>query len=167
VLAYLPDGEEPYFQHLAPDFELILQLGHDLGSRLDYVTSTYLELGYQQVVIMNSDSPTLPVAYLEQAFTALQNGADVVLGPCDDGGYYLIGMKKAVSRLLLEVRMSTETVTADTLALAGEQGLLVNLLPYWYDVDDAFTLERLQGELKENTEIVAHHTARFLETSHR
>jgi rSAM/selenodomain-associated transferase 1 len=163
VLAYLPEGEEPYFQHLAPDFELILQEGHDLGSRLDYVTRTYLEMGYREVVIMNSDSPTLPGSYLQQAFDTLQDGADLVLGPCDDGGYYLIGMKRPVPRLLREVPMSTPTVTSDTLTLAEACGLRVSLLPYWFDVDDVDTLERLRRALREVAEgDLAHHTWCFL-----
>ncbi len=66
---------------------------------------------------MDSDSPTLPPAFLSQAFTALADGADVTIGPCDDGGYYLIGIKKPIPRLLREVQMSTPTVTADTIAI--------------------------------------------------
>jgi glycosyltransferase A (GT-A) superfamily protein (DUF2064 family) len=61
--------------------------------------------------------------------------------------------------------MSTETVTADTLALAEAQGLQVHLLPYWYDVDDALTLERLRGELQVTSCQVARHTRRFLEST--
>jgi glycosyltransferase A (GT-A) superfamily protein (DUF2064 family) len=146
-----------------PDFELIEQVGPDLGSRLDYVTRVYLGKGYQQVILMDSDSPTLPGGNLDEAFKALQSGSDVVLGPCDDGGYYLIGMKQPVPRLLHEVRMSTETVTADTLALADAQDLQVSLLTYWYDVDVVVNLKRLRSEMKESTEIAARHTRRLLE----
>src|SRR6266508_5615942 len=84
VIAYLDECE--YFQRLALDFELILQEGGDLGERLDRALTSYLSQGYQRVVIMDSDSPTLPSEYLSQAFDVLSDGADVVLGPCDDGG---------------------------------------------------------------------------------
>ena len=87
----------------------------------------------------------------------------MVLGPCEDGGYYLIGMKKPAPRLLREVRMSTATVTADTLAIAKEEGLSVSLLPTWYDVDDGTSLMRLMKEVESLDSQVAIHTRRFLQ----
>jgi glycosyltransferase A (GT-A) superfamily protein (DUF2064 family) len=157
-IAYLPASEEGYFRALAPDFELILQDGSDLGARLDHALTHYLGCGYQHVVVMDSDSPTLPLECLTGAFEALAGGADVVLGPCDDGGYYLIGLKRPAPRLLREVRMSTPNVAADTLALADEEGLRVELLPIWYDVDDAAGLARLTAEVQQSPSHVAYHT---------
>jgi hypothetical protein len=109
---------------------------------------------------MDSDSPTLPAANLQTAFTALDE-VDVVLGPCDDGGYYLIGLKQPAPRLLREVQMSTPRVVADTLALASEEGLRVKLLPTWYDIDDVSTLNRLMAELAHAPALVAPHTRAF------
>ncbi len=149
AIAFLPEDAEGYFAALAPDFELFPQEGPDLGARLDNALSHTLSRGYERVAIMNSDGPTLPVASLTAAFEALGNGADVVLGPADDGGYYLIGLKRPAPRLLREVRMSTPTVLADTLALAAEEGLRVALLPIWYDVDDVASLERLRDRVGE------------------
>jgi rSAM/selenodomain-associated transferase 1 len=163
VLAYLPPEAKAYFRQLAPGFELILQSGDDLGARLDNATTHFLQQGYEKVVIMNSDGPTLPVGHLIEAFEALSGKAEVVIGPCDDGGYYLIGLKRPAPRLLREVRMSTPRVTADTLALAAEEGLRVHLLPQWYDVDDAQSLARLGRELAQRRDNVAAHTRRFLE----
>lgn len=162
VVAYLPAEAEDYFADLAPDFERILQQGADLGARLDNALTAYLRRGYQHVVIMNSDGPTLPPAHLKAAFAALAGETDVVLGPCDDGGYYLIGVKHPVPRLLREVQMSTPNVTADTLALADEEGIRVELLPVWYDVDDAASLARLAQELAAAPPDVARHTRAFL-----
>ena len=162
ALAYLPAGEEAYFRELAPDFDLALQSGEDLGERLDNATSHYLALGFERVVIMNSDSPTLPVGYLVEAFEALKGHSDIVIGPCDDGGYYLIGMKRPQPRLLRDVQMSTSHVTDDTLALTAEEGLRVHMLPVWYDVDDAESLARLESELAIAPAGVAVHTRRFL-----
>jgi rSAM/selenodomain-associated transferase 1 len=162
VLAYLPAGAEGYFADLAPDFERILQQGADLGARLDNALTAYLHRGYPHVVIMNSDGPTLPPSHLQAAFAALAGEADVVLGPCDDGGYYLIGVKRPLPRLLREVQMSTPHVTADTLSLADEEGLCVELLPVWYDVDDAASLARLVEELAAAPPDVARHTRAFL-----
>jgi len=162
VIAFLPAKAETYFLQLAPDFDLIQQDGPDLGTRLDNAISSYLSQGYQRVVIMNSDSPTLPPAHLSQAFMALETEADVVLGPCDDGGYYLIGVKQPVPRLLRDVQMSTSTVAADTIALAAEEGLSVHLLPTWYDVDDSASLLRLAKEVENGNQKIAAHTRRFL-----
>jgi len=160
VIAYL--DEPNYFKRLAPDFELIPQQGHDLGERLDNALTLYLSLGCEHAVIMDSDSPTLPSDYLSQAFNVLSDGADVVLGPCDDGGYYLIGVKKPTSRLLLEVQMSTPTVADDTIALAKEEGLNLVTLPVWYDVDDVTSLSRLMEEIDNHDSTVAQHTHQFL-----
>jgi rSAM/selenodomain-associated transferase 1 len=163
VVAYSPDEASGYFADLAPDFELILQEGKDLGARLDNALSCYLCRGYGRAVIMNSDGPTLPSSCLNAAFEALTGDADVVLGPCDDGGYYLIGLKRPAPRLLREVRMSTTDVTTDTLSLAAEDGLNVELLPVWYDVDDAASLARLVEDLAEAPAGVARHTRAFLD----
>jgi glycosyltransferase A (GT-A) superfamily protein (DUF2064 family) len=111
---------------------------------------------------MSSDSPTLPAAFVAEAFERLRDGADVVLGPCDDGGYYLIGLRAPQPRLLREVPMSTPTVTRDTLALADELGLRVALLPQWYDIDTAADLARLRAELRAAAPEVAPRTRAFL-----
>ena len=162
AIAYLPVEARDYFARLAPDFDLIPQQGDDLGMRLDRALTYYLQRGYEQAVIMNSDGPTLPADHLVQAFAALADHADVVLGPSDDGGYYLIGLKKSAQRLLREVRMSTPHVTADTLAIAREENLRVALLPPWYDVDDADALRQMAAELQLAPLEVAQHTRSFL-----
>jgi hypothetical protein len=161
VIAYLDECD--YFQRLAPDFELIPQEGEDLGERLDRALTSYLSRGYQRVVIMDSDSPTLPPVYLSHAFHALSDGADVVLGPCDDGGYYLIGLRKPAPRLLREVHMSTPAVAAETIVLAKEENLNLVTLPTWYDVDDAVSLSRLRQEIEALHPSMAVYTRQFLQ----
>ncbi len=146
VIVYLPENGQGYFQSLAPEMELMQQVGAALGERLDNLLSAALAAGAQKAVVMNSDSPTLPAEYLGMAFELLDR-ADVVLGPTEDGGYYLIGMKKPTPRLLREVRMSTPHVLSDTLALAKTSGVSTALLPAWYDVDRIADLKRLQAEL--------------------
>jgi rSAM/selenodomain-associated transferase 1 len=146
VVAYTPGHAAAYFAALAPDFEHLAQQGRGLGARLDNALTHYLGLGYRSVVAMDSDSPTLPLAYLTAAFEALARPNDVVLGQADDGGYYLIGLKQPAPRLLRQVRMSTSHVLQDTLALARQEGLRVELLPAWYDVDDRQSLERAMSK---------------------
>jgi rSAM/selenodomain-associated transferase 1 len=146
VIGYLPEDAQGYFHQLAPDMEISPQRGASLGERLDHLLTEALLGGSRRAVIMNSDSPTLPAAYLQQAFDYLAE-ADVVLGPTHDGGYYLIGVKQPQPRLLREVQMSTPRVLADTLELAEASGLTVSLLPTWYDVDTIEELHQLDGEI--------------------
>jgi rSAM/selenodomain-associated transferase 1 len=162
AIAYLPGDARDYFAALAPDFELVPQEGAGLGERLDCALTHFLDRGWGRVAIMNSDGPTLPATHLTRAFSALQQGADVVLGPSDDGGYYLIGVTRPAPRLLREVQMSTPRVLRDTLTLAAEEGLKVELLPSWYDVDGAADLARLARELAATPPGVAPHTRAFL-----
>ena len=159
----LSDGEvRSYFCGLATDMTLFPQRGQHLGERLDHLLRDALDAGADCAVVMDSDSPTLPPAYVAQAFNLLDGSPDVALGPCDDGGYYLIGVKRPLPRLLREVHMSTPHVARDTLALAKEMNLSVGLLPAWYDVDTAAELQRLRAELDGAPPQVAPHTRAFL-----
>ncbi len=160
LINYAPSDAAGYFSELAADFGRLPQVGADLGERLDHALTHCLTDGFRRAVIMDSDSPTLPAAYLVQAFEALET-ADVVLGPCEDGGYYLIGLTRPQPRLLREVQMSTPRVLEDTLALARAVGLRVALLPRWYDVDTAVELEWLRADLQRGHP-GAPHTRRFL-----
>ena len=167
VIAYLPRGARAYFAQLAPGFDLSPQSGEDLGARLDHALTSYLSRGHERVVVMNSDGPTLPIEYVRQAFAVLSDPIDAVLGPSDDGGYYLIGLRKPAPRLLRDVRMSTPRVLADTLHVAREEHLRVALLPPWYDVDDHASLERLIAEVRASAADSARHTRAALENMGR
>jgi len=150
AIAYTPMDAAAYFSQLAPDFELLFQEGPDLGARLHHVLSLSLAMGHLQVAAIGSDSPVLPAAFIGQAFDHLEAGADVVLGPAEDGGYYLIAMSQPQPTILLPVQMSTPQVLSDTLALAEQAGLRVTLLPTWPDVDtmaDVRLLVRLLNQL--------------------
>jgi rSAM/selenodomain-associated transferase 1 len=146
VVCFLPEDARNYFLQLAPDMELICQYGASLGERLDHLLTDALASGSQQAVVMDSDSPTLPAGYISQAFEQLTD-ADVVLGPTQDGGYYLIGLKQPQPHLLRQVQMSTSHVLADTLALTKASNLVVSLLPTWYDIDKIDDLFQLDDEI--------------------
>jgi len=104
--------------------------------------------GHAAAVVLNSDSPTLPTALLiETASVLAQPGERAVLGPCTDGGYYLLGLKTLHRRLFEDITWGTARVAAQTLERAREIKLDVHLLPPWYDVDDVEGLRRLHGEL--------------------
>ena len=165
IISYAPAGSEDYFRELAPDFQLLPQQGADLSERLNHaVTHCLTEGGYQQVVIMDSDSPTLPAGCLHSAFSELDRAA-VTLGACDDGGYYLIGLQAPCPTLFLTVTMSTDHVVADTLAAAVGEGLSVVMLRPWYDIDYAADVRRLLAELATLPAAVAHHSRTLLATA--
>lgn len=162
-LAFTPSDQMDYFRPLAPDFGLLPQVGHNLGERLDNALTCCLAGGFDRAVIASSDSPTLTAGHLAAAFEALDE-ADVVLGPCSDGGYYLIGLRRPNPSLLRGVRMSTHEVLRDTVALAEAGGLSVALTPLLYDIDCLDDLRRLWVDLAESPPGIAEHTRAFLRT---
>lgn len=119
------------------------QEGADLGERLyTALASAAREAGV--VAALGSDHPTLPVAIVERAFAAVEAGARVVLGPAEDGGYYLIALAAPVPRRLFEaIDWSTGRVLAQTLERCGELGITPELLPVAADVDTPEDLNRL------------------------
>ncbi len=145
-IAYTPDTAGGYFAALAPDIARRPQRGIDLSASLATITTDLFDEGAPAIVIIGSDSPTLPRAYIEEAFAALTNGADLVLGPADDGGYYLVGLRRPIPTLFTNVVMSTPTVLHDTLVIARQLGLRTTLLAPWYDVDTFADLERLYAD---------------------
>ncbi len=149
VAVYTPVGLETAFDGLLPDgFTMIAQREEGFGGRLLGAVEDLLAVGYGAVCLIDSDSPTLPAASLAAAVEALaQPGDRIVLGPSEDGGYYLIGVKQAHRRLFDDIDWSTERVTPQTLERAAEIGLDVIQLPTWYDVDDRATLHALCDEL--------------------
>lgn len=162
VVAISPTDAGPAFDELLPGCPQIVQRGAQLGDRLAHVMSRALDDGFDQVVAINADGPTLPVRLIDDAFRAL--GApetDIVLGPTDDGGYYLIGWTHSHPAVVEEVEMSTPTVLDDTLAIAERDGLTVDVLDPWYDVDDGDDLDRLIADIERGVPC-GEHTIAFL-----
>ncbi|MGH9928016.1 MAG: TIGR04282 family arsenosugar biosynthesis glycosyltransferase [Pyrinomonadaceae bacterium] len=168
LVVYAPAGAEAAFDGILPEgFRLLLQRGESLGDRLCNATEDLLQNGYSSVCLINSDSPTLPRSVIDRAIESLAiDGDRVVLGAADDGGYYLIGLRQAHQNLFHRIAWSTADVLAHTIERAAETGLPVELLPRWYDVDDAETLNRLCEELfaphRRDGAYPAPHTRNFL-----
>ena len=148
IAVYTPVGaEEAYAEILPEEFELVPQRGDAFGERLAFATEDLLSLGFKSACLIDSDSPTVPPrAYAGAAEILSEPDDTVVLGPSDDGGYYLIGLKKLHQSLFEEIDWSTERVLDQTIDCARRLGLKVHLLPAWYDVDDRATLSRLCQE---------------------
>lgn len=151
VLAFTPARARADIAALAPaGVRLIAQEGDDLTERLTRLFARLLGDGHAAALAMDSDSPTLPMDYVADGARALARGeADVVLGPSDDGGYYLIGLREPCPVLFDGVPWSTPEVLPLTLDRARSRGLRVRLLPAWFDVDTAADLARLREELEE------------------
>ena len=147
--AYAPPGSEGFFQRvLPPTIGLIGASMPNFGDCLFRTIQQILARGHGSAVVLNSDSPTLPTAFLIETADALARpGERAVLGPSSDGGYYLLGLKTAHRRLFEDIAWSTERVAGETLERAREIGLDVHMLPVWYDVDDIAGLRRLAGEV--------------------
>jgi rSAM/selenodomain-associated transferase 1 len=145
---YTPRGSEAALRGLLPGgFELTPQCDGTFGERLLQGTADLLDAGHSGAILVNSDSPTLPLSILRAAVDALRQGDNVVLSPAFDGGYTLIGLSKLHHRLFEDIPWSTDAVCRLTRERAREIGLRVVDVPAWYDVDDAASLQMLQDEL--------------------
>lgn len=152
VIAYTPPeclnalqtliGEDPVY---------IPQVGASLGDRLIVAARWACDQGYAKFLFVGSDSPTLPIQYVERALDLLES-RDIVVGPSVDGGYYLIGFSKHGASLLIptvfeEIAWSTEIVFHQTLGKIQEVNARLGLLPPWYDVDTPTGLQLLRDHL--------------------
>lgn len=147
VLAFAPAEKEAEFAAVAAGrFALAPQANGDLGQRLTAFVEQQLNAGARAIVVVGTDSPTLPVAHVEQAFAELER-ADVVLGPASDGGYYLVGCGPSRPPLFAGIAWSTERVLADTVAALADPRWRLALLPPWYDVDTPADWAMLGGHL--------------------
>lgn len=164
VIAYAPEHAGELFEALAPHLSLLPQRGPDLGDRLIGVLDGLLTSGHRGAMAIDSDTPTLPVSLLQQAVDRLSDsGVDVVVGPTEDGGYYLIGVRAPQPELFVDMPWSTADVLPETLRRAARRKLRLVQLPPWYDVDTPDDLGRLRADLVRAEPRVAAHTRRFLE----
>lgn len=153
-VAYTEDGGTSGFVKAGVGADQLMpQRGADLGDRERGVFEDLFRDGFSPVVMIGSDLPTLPAQRVVEALDRLRASDDrVVLGPANDGGYYLIGLAArpghaAVPDLFTGIRWSTAWARADTVAAADRCGLRVDLLGDWYDVDDEASITRLRAEL--------------------
>jgi uncharacterized protein len=148
-IAYSPPGSEAAFAALLPPgIRPLPPRRVGLGASLFDAAADLLALGYRAACLVNADSPTLPTMHLVEAARALALPGDCcVLGPADDGGYYLIGVKRPHHRLFEEIEWSTDRVFRQTLDRAAEIGLPTVVLSSWYDIDDLASLRQLACDL--------------------
>ena len=149
-LCLAPDDADSrrYFQELAgDDYRLWPQPEGDLGMRMQRFFEDHLHAADDRVVIIGSDSPTLPRNYVELAFEQLTD-ADCVVGPATDGGYYLIGMRGRVWPAFSGIKWSGCDVLDQTVERLRQAGGHLAVLPVWYDVDTPDDWRVLAGHVK-------------------
>ena len=132
-----------------------MQQGVDLGERMNQAFQTLFTRGYERTVLIGSDIPAIPLDYVHQAFRYLNN-YDCVIGPSDDGGYYLIALRMSHPVLFQNQTWSTTEVFNQTITILEENQLSFKILPRQHDIDtikDLITFyNSLKGATKESSD---------------
>ncbi len=145
VLCIAPDSSIDRFNEwLGSNYAYVFQQGDDLGQRMKNSFDDIFSKGYERAVLIGSDIPDLPLDIIHEAFGALSE-RDSVIGPAEDGGYYLIGFRRdaIVGEVFEGIRWSAHTVFNETVSILKRLGVSLHTLPEWYDVDtlgDLFNL---------------------------
>jgi hypothetical protein len=147
TVAYSPGYAEKTFQRLCgQSVNYLPQEGHNLGERMKNAFKHSFDKGFKRIVIIGTDSPTLPLSYIQEAFDVLKE-VPVAIGPTFDGGYYLIGLSEQNETIFNDIEWSTSSVFSQTLARIKTANRQLSILPPWYDVDTPEGLEFLRSHL--------------------
>lgn len=128
------------------------QRGDGLGERMLRAFVETFAAGHDRAVVVGTDHPTLPTDFFGIALEQLATPLTAVLGPSDDGGYYLLGLNEVVPDLF-DMAYSHDAVFDDTLERAAAAGLTPVVLPAHYDVDDGAALARLAAEWRGGADV--------------
>jgi rSAM/selenodomain-associated transferase 1 len=146
IRLYVPDPEG-FSDAIDTGLQPLRQRGAGLGPRMSNAFLETFAAGYGRVVIVGTDHPSLPVAFVEKSLDALQESGAGVIGPAEDGGYYLLGMSDFRGILFDGMAYSHRGVFEETLSRMVDCNLRVTVLPEWYDVDEIGDLVRLRDDL--------------------
>lgn len=147
LLAAAPNPQHPVFRELIElGWRAVSQGPGGLGERIHRVVVDALASGPRRIVIIGSDSPTLPKALVSAALEALDE-VDVTIGPVFDGGYYLLGTRRDSDVPFVDIPWGTSKVFSTTLAQLETARISYRVLPFWYDVDVRLSLDRLADHL--------------------
>lgn len=170
-LACAPSSTHVFFKIMEErqGVKLIDQVGDDLGRRMHQAMKVMFSRGHRRTLIIGTDVPTLPLDHFQQALSSLEDH-DLVLGPAFDGGYYLIGMNKAVPELFSDIPWSTDLVLRLTQEKASMLGLKTALIQPWRDIDTLADLRTLieacnaEAKKPKNDRVLSSRTAGVLQT---
>jgi uncharacterized protein len=151
IIAYSPPENGAYFQRFSDkNIILIPQKGDDLGARMFHAFEFAFRQNSDAVVMIGTDSPTFPFDYIEQAFEHLELETDAVLGKAEDGGFYLIGLRRLDARIFDAVAWSSPQTFEKVFQNLHRLEWHLREVPSWYDVDTPADLEKLKTELRHN-----------------
>ncbi|HEX8736203.1 MAG TPA: TIGR04282 family arsenosugar biosynthesis glycosyltransferase [Pyrinomonadaceae bacterium] len=151
ILAYSPAGETDYFRALADEkTSLVEQKGDNLGEKMFSAFEFAFAQNADAAVMIGTDSPTFPEDFIEQAFEFLEINSDAVLGKTEDGGFYLIGLRKPDARIFERVKWSSPQAFAQVRENIMNLNWHLREVPGWYDVDEPKDFEQLRNEFLNN-----------------
>ena len=145
---------EPFADFVPAGVQAHLQRGDGLGQRMHHAFLDAFAAGYERVAIVGTDHPTLPLDFVRMAFELLREPRRVVLGPSEDGGYYLMGLNECYADLF-DMDYSHAAVFDDTLQAVSYTAAEPVVLPPWYDVDTPADLARLAADLRAEQDPIA------------
>jgi rSAM/selenodomain-associated transferase 1 len=138
-----PIKEDDFLRAMSKNYKMktFIQRGKNLAERIFNAFKDYFRKGYSEIVLIGSDSPTLPLDYIKMGFDELKKN-DFVIGPCFDQGLYLIGARKRkINDIFQQLRLDTGEDVSTILKLVNTLNIKFSMLPFWYDVD---TIEDLR-----------------------
>ncbi len=150
-------------RHVPAPWELVALEGEDPGALIEHALAAMFERGATYALLAGCDAPSFPTEPLEEALAdaTLVTAGEVLLGPSDDGGYYVIGMSRAEPRLVRDIPWKTPAIMETTRLRCRELGLPIRELPQWYVVDEPSDVMKLLDEVRKHPER-APRTAQFL-----
>ena len=160
---YPPEKETGIKKMFGNDHEYRPQRGADLGTRMKNAFEDCFSEGFKSVVLIGSDLPDLPSKLIEDAFAALDNPKDAVIGPATDGGYYLIGFRydKFLPAVFEGLAWGTGSVFSETLNILQTRGYQTAIMPKWQDIDTRDDLINLM-ERNKSTAFAHSRTMKYL-----
>lgn len=160
AIGYSPIDQKAAFQELVKPFpgrwHLLPQSDGDLGHRMDDFFRKGFQMGARSVILIGSDCPQIDQAVFFKGLDLLEN-KDLIFGPAEDGGYYLVGCRKHCPEIFQGIQWSTETVLENTLSKAALKQRSIGLLEKLFDLDDRTALQKFtelysNQQSKENTD---------------
>lgn len=153
VRLYLaPPHPEQQLEGIPEDVTVHGQDGKGLGDRMCHAFRDVFSEGYERAVLIGTDHPTLPTAFVQRSFVELGSPGAICIGPTIDGGFYLLGMSSFYPQLFDEMTYSHTNVFSETITRVGDTDAHCTTLPEWYDVDTPADLDQLLDDLKRTDE---------------
>ena len=158
-----PDGGALMAQFVPAPFALFPQTGGDLGARMEQIFESLFAADYRKIILIGSDLALVPLTYFNQAFAYLDCPQQrVVLGPSQDGGYYLVGLNQRTPSMFENMSWSHDRVLAQSVAKLAALGVPSLQLPSWFDIDTPDDLRSFALRSKTSPVSAGKNTSRLL-----